>query len=344
MPAAAGSSARWAWPLAQPRTVDPAGEDEPVDLEGHVVAGERNRGWRDVEVQVCLGGVAGAAEESDDVAAVDFGTDLDRRRAEDYVRIEGKVAVADVDDHVVSAELPLDRVFPCAKNVVGGGDGKDCMASLLRRPRSRGLGKRAWLLTWSIRLILWTLGFTRIIRTEIVNDDVVPDKGAVILAANHTSMIDVFFILAALRREAIAMAMAELWKSPLTRWLVEVLGQIPVVRGDSDSGKEAMESAAHALEDGALVGIFPEGQCVKPGEVARYRPGVAVLAKDTGVPIIPVRLVNANEVLPLGKKFPRFGSTVYVIFGEPIDPDEFATVPELLDEVRRRITCLEVPQ
>jgi 1-acyl-sn-glycerol-3-phosphate acyltransferase len=217
------------------------------------------------------------------------------------------------------------------------------MASLLRRPRSRGLGKRAWLLTWSIRLILWTLGFTRAIRTEIVNADVVPGKGAVILAANHTSMIDVFFILASLRREAIAMAMAELWKSPLTRWLVEVLGQIPVVRGDPDSGKQAMESAAHALEDGALVGIFPEGKCVKPGDVAAYRPGVAVLAKDTGVPIIPVRLVNANKVLPLDKKLPRFGSTVYVIFGEPIDPDEFATVPELLDEVQRRITALETP-
>src|SRR6476620_1424330 len=126
------------------------------------------------------------------------------------------------------------------------------MARLLRRPRSRGLGKRAWLVTWSIRLVLWTLGFTRIIKTEIVNADVGPGKGAVLLAANHMSMIDVFFILGALRREAIAMAMAELWKLPLTRWLVEVLGQIPVVRGDSESGKEAMESAAQALDDGAL--------------------------------------------------------------------------------------------
>ena len=141
-----------------------------------------------------------------------------------------------------------------------------------------------------------------------------------ILAANHTSMIDVFFILGALRREAIAMAMAELWKSPLTRWLVEVLGQIPVVRGDSESGKQAMEAAAHALEDGALVGIFPEGKCVKPGEVLPYRPGVAALAKDTGVPIIPVRLINANKVLPLDKRFPSMGHTVHVIFGDPIDP------------------------
>ena len=214
------------------------------------------------------------------------------------------------------------------------------MARRLRRPRSRGLGRRAWVLTWSIRLALWTLGFTRVIRTKIVNADIVPEKGPVILAANHTSMIDVFFILGALRREAIAMAMAELWKSPFTRWLVEVLGQIPVVRGDSESGKQAMESAAHALEDGALVGIFPEGKCVTPGDVVPYRPGVAVLAKDTGVPIIPVRLVNANEVLPVGKKFPRRGSTVYVIFGDLIRPDQFATVPELLDEVQRRITAL----
>lgn len=209
--------------------------------------------------------------------------------------------------------------------------------------RSRGLGKRAWLLTWSIRLILWTLGFTRIIRTVIVGADVVPRRGAVLLAANHTSMIDVFFILGALRREAIAMAMAELWKSPVTRWLVEVLGQIPVVRGDPESGKQAMETAAHALADGALVGIFPEQKCVPPGETAPYRPGVAVLAARTGVPIIPVRLIGANAVLPLGKRVPRFGRTVHVIFGRPIQPTEFDSVTELLDEVQRRITTLEVP-
>lgn len=213
----------------------------------------------------------------------------------------------------------------------------------LRRPRSRGLGKRAWLLTWTIRLLLWTLGFTRIIRTEIVNAEIVPAEGAVILAANHTSMVDVFFILGALRREAIAMAMAELWKSPLTRWLVEVLGQIPVVRGDSESGKQAMESATHALEDGALVGIFPEQKCVRPGETAPYRPGVAVLSKRTGVPIIPVRLVNANKVLPLNRRFPVLGHTVHVLFGDPIDPDEFPSIPELLDEVQRRITMLTAP-
>jgi 1-acyl-sn-glycerol-3-phosphate acyltransferase len=218
------------------------------------------------------------------------------------------------------------------------------MAGLSSTPRSRGLGKRARLVTWSIRLVLWTLGFTRIIRTTIVNPEVVPNEGAVILAANHTSMIDVLFILAALRRQAIAMAMAELWKSPLTRWLVEVLGQIPVVRGDSESGKQAMESAAQALQDGALVGIFPEQKCVKPGEVVPYRPGVAVLAKRTGAPIIPVRLVDANKVLPLDKKLPSFGHTVHVIFGEPIDPGEFESVPELLDEVQSRITALEVPR
>lgn len=209
--------------------------------------------------------------------------------------------------------------------------------------RSRGLGKRAFLVTWSIRLALWFLGFTRLVHTKIVNADVVPRRGAVILAANHTSMIDVLFILAALRRQAIAMAMAELWKSRLTRWLVEVLGQIPVVRGDSESGRQAMESAVHALEDGALVGIFPEQKCVRPGEVVPYRPGVAVLSKRTNVPIIPVRIINANKVLPLDQKVPSLRHTVYVVFGEPIDPVEFDSVPELLAETADRITSLEAP-
>jgi 1-acyl-sn-glycerol-3-phosphate acyltransferase len=218
------------------------------------------------------------------------------------------------------------------------------MAKAATGRRSRGLGKRAFLVTWSIRLVLWFLGFTRLVHTEIVNADVVPSKGAVILAANHTSMIDVLFILAALRRQAIAMAMAELWKSPLTRWLVEVLGQIPVIRGDSESGKQAMESATLALEHGALIGIFPEQKCVRPGEVAPYRPGVAVLSKRTNAPIIPVRIIDANKVLPLDKKVPSLRHTVYVIFGDPIDPNEFDSVTDVLAETESRITSLEAPE
>jgi 1-acyl-sn-glycerol-3-phosphate acyltransferase len=83
---------------------------------------------------------------------------------------------------------------------------------------------------------------------------------------------------------------------------------------------------------------------VKPGEVAPYRPGVAVLSKRTSVPIIPVRLVNANKVPPLGKKFPSFGHTVHVIFGDPIHPGDFESVSELLDETQPHITTLEVPR
>lgn len=56
------------------------------------------------------------------------------------------------------------------------------------------------------------------------------------------------------------------------------------------------------------------------------------------MPIIPVRLVNADCVLPVGKKLPDLGHSVYVIFGQPIAPDDFASVPELLDEVQLRIT------
>ncbi|NVN49250.1 lysophospholipid acyltransferase family protein [Mycolicibacterium hippocampi] len=223
---------------------------------------------------------------------------------------------------------------------MGESDGAIPEHAATERIRIRGLGRRAWLVTWSIRLVLWVLGFTRLVRTTLVNEDVVPKRGAVLLAANHTSMIDVLFLLAALRRQAIAMAMAELWKSPFTRWLVEVLGQIPVVRGDPESGRQAMESAVEALRNGALVGIFPEQKCVKPGEVAPYRPGVAVLSKRTNTPIIPVGIINANKVLPLDRKIPSLRHTVFVVFGQPIDPEEFASVSDLLTETQLRITTL----
>lgn len=101
-----------------------------------------------------------------------------------------------------------------------------------------------------------------------------------------------------------------------------------------------MESAVDALRNGALVGIFPEQKIVKPGEVAPYRPGVAVLAKRTDTPIIPVGIINANKVLPLDQKVPSLRHHVYVVFGEPIDPHVFDTVDELLAETQRRITAL----
>jgi 1-acyl-sn-glycerol-3-phosphate acyltransferase len=55
-------------------------------------------------------------------------------------------------------------------------------------------------------------------------------------------------------------------------------------------------------------------------------------------------VIASNKVLPLDKKFPSFGHTVHVIFGDPIHPGQFESVPELLDEVQLRITTLEVPR
>ena len=88
-----------------------------------------------------------------------------------------------------------------------------------------------------------------------------------------------------------------------------------------------MPSGRYQVRDGSSA-VRAEQRALGQGRLA---PGVAVLSKLTNVPIIPVRLVNANKVLPLGKKSPSLGHTVHVIFGEPIHPDEFATVPELLD-------------
>lgn len=216
---------------------------------------------------------------------------------------------------------------------------------LYRRDRPRGLGKRARLVTIPLRRLLRFLAFIKFIDTTVINREVVPKKGAVIIAANHTSFLDIVFLWGALRRQGVAIAMAELWGWPIVGWLAKVLGQIPVVRGDANSGRLATDAARKVLEHDGLFIIFPEGSLVSPGETKPYKPGVARLSLETKVPIIPVGVIGANKVLPIRrdltgrKKFFR-EEKVQVRFGLPIDPRHFSNEADLLKEVERRITQL----
>lgn len=214
-----------------------------------------------------------------------------------------------------------------------------------RRPR--GLGKRAWLTTHLIRRILRMLAWSNIVHVTVVGREQVPKSGPVIVASNHISMLDAVFLWGALRRRAIALAMAELWSWPVVGWLVRRLGHIPVVRRDSASGQSALGQAEQILRYGGVLIIYPEGRLVGPGEAEPYKPGVAKLALATGVPIVPVGTTGTDRVLPMrrnrvdGRVFDR-RERVTIRFGEPIDPAEFDDPEKLLDHLRRCIQDLRV--
>lgn len=212
-------------------------------------------------------------------------------------------------------------------------------------PRPKGLGKRAWVVTHFVRRILRTLAWSNFVHVTVLGRELVPATGPVIIASNHISMLDAVFLWGALRRRAVAIAMAELWSWPVVGWLVRRLGQIPVVRKDNDSGASALSQAERILRHGGVLIIYPEGRLVAPGEDEPYKPGVAKLALATGVPIIPVGTTGTNRVLPMrhfrgdGPKFDRH-QRVTIHFGAPIDPTEFDDPDKLLDHLRQRIESL----
>ena len=116
----------------------------------------------------------------------------------------------------------------------------------------------------------------------------VPTEGAAIVAPNHKSFLDPFFVGLAVRRRVRFMAKVEMFRGPLCPLLVG-LGAFPVRRGEADA--EAVETARAILRAGGLVVVFPEGTRVdEPDALGSPHHGAGRLAMDTGAPIVPVAI------------------------------------------------------
>ena len=118
--------------------------------------------------------------------------------------------------------------------------------------------------------------FARLYRLELHHGERVPASGPVILVANHESMIDPWILALATRRPVRYMAKAELFEYPVLRTIMRAFGTFPVERGTGD--RAALGRAATLLDDGEVLGIFPQGTCLphrnRPWHrgAARHRP------------------------------------------------------------------------
>jgi 1-acyl-sn-glycerol-3-phosphate acyltransferase len=166
----------------------------------------------------------------------------------------------------------------------------------------------------------------------------IPASGAAVLAASHDSLIDPFVLGVATPRVVHYMAKAELWRYPVLREIVQGFGAFPVRRGGGDAA--AVDYGRAVLEDGELVGMFPQGTCL-PYRNRPWRRGAARLAKESGALLVPVCLVNTERALRPRK--PKLGlPKILVHVAEPLDPDE-GTVEELTSEAARRVEELRRP-
>jgi 1-acyl-sn-glycerol-3-phosphate acyltransferase len=159
------------------------------------------------------------------------------------------------------------------------------------------------------------------IRTEGL--DRVPASGPAILAPNHTSVLDSFFLPCVLPRGITFVGKAEYLDDWKTRKLFPALGMIPIDRSGGSASERALNTAARVLERGELFGIYPEGTRSRSGLLHKGHTGMARLALRVGAPIVPVGITGTRDIQPPEAKLPKPFMTATVRFGRPIDVSRY---------------------
>ena len=152
----------------------------------------------------------------------------------------------------------------------------------------------------------------------------VPRDGAAILASNHLSFSDHFFAPLPLPRKVVFLAKSEYFtgrglKGLLSKAFFSGLGQIPVDRSGGEASERALRTGLRVLASGQLLGIYPEGTRTPDGRLFRGKTGVARLALEARVPVIPTAMIGGFEFQPPGRIAPRLAIRPGVRFGKPLD-------------------------
>jgi 1-acyl-sn-glycerol-3-phosphate acyltransferase len=174
--------------------------------------------------------------------------------------------------------------------------------------------------------------FDGYITTHVSGHGHLPPIGTpAIVAANHTSALDVFAVGHALDRPARFLAKVEATRIPLLGPYLLSLGAIPTLRNKRDT--DALRQALAALERGELLGLAPEGTRSRDGRMGAYDPGFVWMATRTGACVVPCVIHGAHRLMPKGARWPRRGE-LWVRFGSPIRFDaEGRRVPRVRLEV-----------
>jgi 1-acyl-sn-glycerol-3-phosphate acyltransferase len=177
-------------------------------------------------------------------------------------------------------------------------------------------------------------------RFDLQGVEHVPASGGAILCPNHTSVLDSFFVPALLPRRVTYVGKAEYMDSWKTKHIFPALGMIPIDREGGDAAERALSAAERVLRQGELFGIYPEGTRSRDGRLYRGHTGPARLALRAEVPIIPIGIVGAREVMPPDAKFPNLRRPVTIRFGKPISVARYAdragdhlVLRQIIDEV-----------
>ncbi|MBQ3005245.1 MAG: 1-acyl-sn-glycerol-3-phosphate acyltransferase [Clostridia bacterium] len=146
-------------------------------------------------------------------------------------------------------------------------------------------------------------------KIEYVGAENIPAEGGFILASNHLNALDpVFIALGIENRQLHFMGKKELFENPFAKAFLTKLNGFPIVRGSADS--EALNYAVRVAAEGNILGIFPEGTRSKDYKPARAKSGVAMIANQAKVPVLPVSIYNCDEMKRKSRITIRFGELI----------------------------------
>ncbi len=182
-----------------------------------------------------------------------------------------------------------------------------------------------WLLKYVVLGPLLKLLF----RPDVEGLHHVPRTGPVILACNHLSFSDSIFTPLLVKRRVTFVAKAEYFtgkgiKGWLMRQFFSGTGTIPVDRSGGKAAQAALDTLLRVLREGGVAGIYPEGTRSPDGRLYRGKTGVARLALESGALVVPVALLNTDEIQPTGTLIPKV-KRVRMRFGAPLDFSRYAS-------------------
>ena len=180
---------------------------------------------------------------------------------------------------------------------------------------------------WSKHVLLGPL-MRLLTRPTIEGLERVPMRGAAILASNHLAVADSFLLPLLVPRRITFLAKREYFVQPgLLGWLKKTFfsghGQVPVDRSGGSAARAAIDTAVRVLREGKLLGIYPEGTRSPDGRLYKGKTGVARMALEAEVPVVPVAMIGTDKVNPIGSRIWR-PHRVHIRIGEPLDFSRYA--------------------
>lgn len=186
---------------------------------------------------------------------------------------------------------------------------------------------------------------TTLFDLKVYGTENIPKTGGAILAANHQSYLDPILVAVQLRRPISFMAKSELFRYRAGAWFIRSLHAFPVRQGEGDVA--AVKETIRQLQAGNLINIYPEGSRTLDGEVAPLLPGIGLIVRRAGVPVVPIAIEGSFAAWPRDRARMFRPHPVWIQFGPPMQLQKLkaheivgeieGTMRKMLAELRSRV-------